>query len=55
LRVHGGGRRLEAAIQVSDASGGPRTGLKIEFVRSTRCPALPTPWTFSKRAAKFYR
>ena len=50
VRIHHGGPRLEAVIllQVSDGPGGPRSKLTIEFVRASRCPALPTPWRFNK-------
>jgi hypothetical protein len=57
VRIHRGGPRLEAVIllQVNDGPGGPRSKLTIEFVRASRCPALPTPWRFSRTAATYHR
>jgi hypothetical protein len=57
VRAHRGGPSLRAAIllQVSDGPGGPRSKLKIEFVPTSRCPALPMPWKFSGKEATYYR
>jgi hypothetical protein len=57
VRIHRGGPRLEAVIllQVNDGPGGPRSKLTTEFVRASRCPALPTPWRFSRAAATYHR
>ena len=57
VRAHRGGPSLRAAIllQVSDGPAGPRTKLKIEFVPTSRCPALPKPWKFSGKEATYYR
>jgi hypothetical protein len=57
VRIHRGGPRLEAVIllAVSDGPGGPRSKLTIEFVKTSRCPALKEPWAFSKNAGTYYR
>lgn len=67
VRIHRGGPRLNTVILIqvtdglpSEASakegpGGPRTKLKIEFVPTSRCPALPLPWAFTANAATYYR
>jgi hypothetical protein len=57
VRVHRGGPRLEAVIliAVSDGPGGPRSKLTLEFVKVSRCAAVPEPWAFSAQAATYYR
>jgi hypothetical protein len=57
VRIHRGGLRLEAVIllAVSDGPGGPRSRLTIEVVKTSRCPALKEPWSFSKNAGTYYR
>lgn len=57
VRIHRGGPRLNAVIliQVDHGPGGARRQLKIEFVRTSRCPALPRPWRFSGREATYHR
>jgi hypothetical protein len=57
VRIHRGGPRLNAVIliQVSDGPAGARTKLKIEFVKTSRCPALKLPWAFSGKEATYYR
>ncbi|NOT41784.1 MAG: hypothetical protein HOP13_14965 [Alphaproteobacteria bacterium] len=57
VRIHRGGPRLNAVIllQVTAGPGGPRTKLNIELVRTSRCPALPLPWTFGSGVAAYYR
>ncbi len=57
VRLHRGGPRLNAVIllQVTNGPGGPRTKLNIEFVKTSRCPALPLPWTFGRGVASYYR
>jgi hypothetical protein len=57
VRIHRGGPRLEAVIllQVTDGPGGARSKLNIEFVKTSRCPALPLPWKFGPGMTAFYR
>jgi hypothetical protein len=57
VRIHRGGPRLNAVIllQVTDGPGGPRSQLNIEFVKTSRCPALKLPWTFSGKQAVYHR
>jgi hypothetical protein len=57
VRIHRGGPRLQAVIllQVTDGPGGARSKLTIEFVKTSRCPALPKPWAFSGKQAVYYR
>lgn len=57
VRIHRGGPPLNAVIllRVTDGPGGPRTRLDIEFIKTSRCPALPTPWKFGAGVATFYR
>ncbi len=57
VRIHRVGPRLNAVIllQVTDGPAGPRTKLNIEFVKTSRCPALPLPWAFSGKQAVYYR
>lgn len=57
VRIHRGGPRLNAVIllQVTDGPGGPRSKLNIEFVKTSRCPALPVPWKFGPGVATYYR
>lgn len=57
VRAHRGGPELRAVIllQVSDGPGGPRSKLKIEFIKTSRCPALPRPWKFTGKEATYYR
>ena len=57
VRIHRGGPRLLAVIllQVTTGPSGPRTKLNIEFVKASRCPALPVPWTFGPGVASYYR
>ena len=57
VRAHRGGPSLRAVIllQVSDAPAGPRSKLKIEFIKTSRCPALPQPWKFTGKEATFFR
>jgi hypothetical protein len=57
VRVHRSGPRLNAVIlvQLTDGPAGPRTELNIEFVKTSRCPALPVPWTFGPGVTSYYR
>lgn len=57
VRIQHGGPHLRGVIllQLGDGPGGPKTRLDIEFVAASRCPALPTPWSFGPGKASFYR
>ncbi len=57
VRIHRGGWRLNAAIllQVTDGPSGLRSKLQIEFIKTSRCPALPLPWKFGPGVATYYR